>query len=148
MTALATSPRTILRNTVMEQFLARKNQASVRVKTFAVSPNYLVEQETKQAHTYCVLVTDEQIQHFTMTQFDSSATLKLVLYAHDPADPRSILDAMIEDALDVVRGLMRHDLSRQTWKITPDSISTDEATTAAGPWAQAVCQWTVRLSRA
>jgi hypothetical protein len=149
MIALATSPRTILRDACIEQLLARKNQSSARVKSFAVSPRYLTEQETKQANTYCVLVTDEQLQDFTHQTRDASVTLKLVLYAYDTSDSRALLDAMIEDAHDVVRGLRNQaELADQIWKITLDSITTDEATTAAGPWAQAICQWIVRLSRA
>jgi hypothetical protein len=149
MIALATSPRTILRDACILQLIARKNQASARVRSFAVSPRYLTEQETKQANTYCVIVTDEQTQGFSHATHDVSVTLKLVLYAHDAEDPRGTLDGMIEDAHDVVRGLRNQaDVASQLWNIMPDTVTTDEATTAAGPWAQAVCVWTVRVSRA
>lgn len=149
MSAPAVSTRTIIRDTVMQQLAVRKGQASVRVKAFAVSPRFLTEQETKQANTYCVVVTDEQMQGFTQAKRDASLTLKLVLYAYDTADPRAVLDAMIEDAHDIVMGLASHpDLQGLVWNIKPDSITTDEATTAAGPWAQALCRWTVQHSRA
>lgn len=143
------SIRTLVRDTVMQQLLARKSQASVRVKAFGVSPRFLMEQETKQANTYCVIVTDETVQGFTQRQRESSLTLKLVLYAYDATDPRAVLDAMIEDAYEIVMGITTQPaLQGLVWNIKPDSITTDEATSAAGPWAQALCQWTVQHSRA
>lgn len=149
MSAPAVSTRTIIRDTVMQVLESRKGQTVCRVKSFAVSPRFLTEQETKQANTYCVIVTDEDITVSRQSQRDISATVKLVLYAHDTKDPRAVLDAMIEDIYEVMLGSAGHaDLRDLVWQVMPETLTTDEATTAAGPWAQALWTWTLKFSRA
>ena len=46
-----------------------------------MSPRYLTEQETKQANTYCVIVTDESFQTTNHGRRDASLNVKLVIYA-------------------------------------------------------------------
>lgn len=149
MSAPELSTRTVLRNTAIQLLEARKGQSVVRVPSFAVSPRFLLEQETNQANTYCVLVTDEQVEAFTQTRRLSRLTLRIVVYAHDTKDPRAVLDAMIEDAHELVATLAEQAaLQGRVWQFTPIEIITDDSTTAAGPWARALCQWTAQHSRA
>lgn len=148
MSAPTVSPRTIIRDTIIRALETRKNQSLSRIQSFAVSPRYLTEQETKQSNTYCVIVTDEGFQAVTHGRHDANLTVKLVLYAYDTKDPRVPLDAMIEDSYDVMSGLQQHpDMQDKIWQVMPESITTDEATTAAGPWAQALCQWSLQHRR-
>lgn len=149
MSAPSVSTRTIVRDTVMQMLESRKGQSILRVKAFAVSNRFLSEQETKQANTYCVIVTDEAIEGATQRARDSRLTLKLVLYAYDTKDPHGVLDAMIEDVHDLMQGLDDHaDVTDLISSVRPESITADEATTAAGPWAQALCIWTLTHRRA
>lgn len=148
MSAPSVSTRTIIRDTIMRSLENRKNQSLARVPSFAVSPRYLTEQETKQANTYCVIVTDEAFQTSTHGKRDASLTVKFVIYAYDTKDPRPALDAMIEDADDVMAVLQQHaDLQDKIWQVTPESLTTDESTTAAGPWAQAIFNWALQHRR-
>jgi hypothetical protein len=142
------SVRTTLRDTVMEVLLALKGQSVVRVKSFAVSNRFLVEQETKQANTYCVIVTDEEPGSMTQRSRDFRATLKIIAYAYDTKDPHSVLDAMIEDLYESMAGIGRHpDLVHVIQQVTVEGLTTDEATTAADSWAQAVRTWSFTFSR-
>lgn len=149
MSAPAVSTRTIIRDTVMQMLESRKGQSICRVKKYAVSPNFLNEQETKQANTYCVIATDEEISADGHGSRDVGLTLKMVLYARDTNDQHAVLDAMIEDAHELMLGLQSQaDLRGLVWNVEPNGLTTDEATTAAKDWTQAVCLWTVRFSRA
>lgn len=143
-----TSARTVVRDALVTGFENLKKAAAGRVKDIAVSLRYLTEQETKQASTVCVVVTDEQRNAQTQRHDSYDMTAVVVLYAHDTKDPRAKLDLMIEDAIDTV--LLAADGLRQgqtIWKCSLESITADEATTAAGPWAQAVLRWTVAHRR-
>lgn len=148
MSAAAISVRTIIRDTIIAMLESRKNQSIARIASFSVSPRFLTQLETKQANTYCVIVTDEAFQEVTHGRRDASLTVKLVVYAYDTKDPRAPLDAMIEDAYEVMSSLQQHaDMSSLIWHVSPESITTDEATTDAGPWAQALCTWTLQHRR-
>lgn len=142
------SIRTLIRDTIIRSLESRKQQSVLRAPSFAVSPRYLTEQETKQANTYCVIVTDESFQTTNHGRRDASLNVKLVIYAYDTKDPRAPLDAMIEDAHDVMSGLQQlPDMQDKVWQVTPESITTDESTTAAGPWAQAIFIWALQHRR-
>lgn len=144
-----TSTRTIVRDTVMQALELRKGQSLVRVKSYAVSNRFLAEQETTQANTYCVVVTDEEPGSMTQRSRDFRATLKVVTYAYDTKDPHAVLNAMIEDLYELMAGIGRHaDLRDVIEQVTVEGMTTDEATTAAGPRAQAIRTWAFTFSRA
>jgi hypothetical protein len=147
----AVSTRTLVRDAVIRILTSRKKDAQVRVAEFAVSPRFLSEQETNQKHTYCVIITDEQVDTASSSQRARgfAITVKIVCYAYDQADPHAVLDAMIEDAA-AAMGLLvtQPELRGLVWHVVPESITTDEGTTAALPWGQAVCQWSARHARA
>lgn len=136
------SVRTIIRDAVLAQFAALKTSGGGRVKEFAFSPRYLSAEEARTSTTYCVVVTDESRTPHTLSLDAWDATLLCILYAYDTKDPRAKLDLCIEDAIEQVLrvGLA---MKAQAWTVRLDEISTDEGTTAAGPWAQAILRWSV-----
>ncbi len=145
------STRTLVRDAVIRILTSRKKDAQARVPEFAVSPRFLTEQETNQKHTYCVIVTDEQVDAGSSSQRARgfALTVKLVCYAYDQTDPHAVLDAMIEDAAEAMGLLVvQPELRGLVWHVVPESITTDEGTTAALPWGQAVCQWSASHARA
>ena len=145
---LTISPRTVVRNTIVAVLENRKGNANVRVQTYAISKKYLNAQEATQDNTYCVIVTDELREPSTFQNENWKMMLKIVCYANDPTDPHAIIDAMVEDLIEtmsLVNG--RTELAGIAWKMTPVSISSDERTTDAGPWGQAVCEWTMDHER-
>lgn len=149
MSTLTTSVRTIVVNTVLSILESRKDKSVSRVTSFDLSKKYLTTDQTKTRHTYCVLVSEEQYQEHTQTKRGWKLELKIVCYAHHADEPHPILDAMIEDVQEAVSLLLQHeDIRGQVWNLTPVSITSDERTTEAGPWAQAVCVWTLDHARA
>lgn len=148
MTAPSTSPRTVIRDTIMSILETRKNQSLSRIQSFAVSPKYLAPSELKQANTYCVIATDEDFRRTTQSFEDSELTVKIVMYAMDTKDPRTPLDAMIEDAFDAMTGLSAHPDVRGTLsQVQPESLVTNESTTDAEHIGQAVFAWTLQHRR-
>lgn len=149
MSAPAVSVRTIIRDAVIQTLESRKGQSLVRVKSFAVSNRFLTEQETKQANTYCVIMTDEDPGSMTQQGRSFDATLKVVAYAYDAKDPHAVLNAMIEDLYEAMADMGNHaDLRALIEQVTVGGLTTDEATTAAGSWTQAIRTWTFNFSRA
>jgi hypothetical protein len=146
---LSTSVRTLVVNTVLSILESRKDKSVSRVSSFDLSKKYLTTDQTKTRNTYCVLVSEESPQGFTQVQRDWKLELKIVCYAHHADEPHPILDAMIEDLQEAMSLLLRHaDVSGKIWNLLPASITSDERTTEAGPWAQAVCTWTLDHGRA
>jgi hypothetical protein len=148
-TATATSPRTLIRDAIVSAFEQSDGSLERRVSEYGVSVKYLTETELKQAAVYCVIVSDEARAEGNSLQRDMvSATVKLVLWANDPSDPREKLDRMIEDACDTLRNafqVLRADRTIVSGAL--DEIQSDEATTAAGPLAQAVMRLSVLYQR-
>lgn len=144
---MTTSARTIVRDAILAAFVQAKQSGAVRMSDFATSLRWLTEQETTQKNTYSLIVTDEQRTPDTLSKDRYDMTAVVVIYAYDSRDPRAALDAMIEDAIDIC---LRAERTMQplTMKMHLESIATDEGTTAAGPWAQAVLRWTVVHYRA
>lgn len=140
-----TSTRTLVRDAVVAAFEAARD-AEPGVRAFEVSVRWLHEQETAQHSTYCILTTDETCTVQTLQHDNYELTIIQVLYAYDTRDPRAKLDGMIEDAMRITRAAA-HALKDVVWRQRPDSITTDDATTAAGSWAQAVLRWTVSHRR-
>ncbi len=141
------SDRTIIRDALISAFNTRKANGAGRITPFSVSPRYLLESESTTKNTYCVIITDESREANTLGQDDYSITVKIVVYAYDTKDPRAVLDGMIEDAIETVRG-EAEGLKATAWKLALADITTDEGTTEAGPWAQAVLRWQAYHRRA
>jgi hypothetical protein len=141
-----TSHRTIARDAIVTCLEQLKAGGAARVKEFAVSLRYLTEQETSGKTTYCVVITDESGNPQTLERDSWDMTALIVLYAYDTRDPRARLDAAIEDVSEAVLQLAAT-LKDAIWKLKLTEITTDEGTTAAGPWAQAVTRWSLSHRR-
>lgn len=141
-----TSTRTLVRDALAKGFENLKRAGTGRVKDFAISLRWIHEQESIQSNTVCIVTTDETRTAQTLTHdaYDLQATV--VLYVNDPTDPRAMLDAMIEDAIETV-WLVAPSLKEWAWNFTLSEITTDDATKAAGPWAQALLRWAVSHRR-
>jgi hypothetical protein len=143
------SPRTTIRDAIVSACRHGQGTTARRVQEYAVALNYLTDSELKQSAVYCVLVTDETGADGSSFQRDMvAATVKVVLWANDANDPREKLDRMIEDACDSVRVALQ--ALRSSSAIVSgvlEEITTDEATTAAGPLAQAVIRLSVMCQR-
>lgn len=136
------SLRTVLRDAVIAQLATLKATGSARVKDFGTSPRYLSAEEARNSTTYCVVVTDETRSTQTLERDAWDATLLVVIYAYDTKDPRAKLDDCIEDGIEQVLRVGAS-LKDSVWTVHLNEITTDEGTTAAGPWAQAVLRWSV-----
>jgi hypothetical protein len=146
--SLPVSPRTIIRDAVVNVLNMRTDKDSVRVPNFDVSLRYLTPDQTNKRNTYCVIVGDESPTSRTMSNERWDMQLKVVCYAHDTDDPHAIIDGMIEDAQDAMV-LVREDLRsfHVVLDIESASITSDERTTESLPWGQAVRTWTVSHDR-
>lgn len=149
MSTTSISPRTIIRNAIVSAFELSQGSLDRRVPEYRVALNYLTESELKQSATYCVIVSDEARAEGNSFQRDMvSATVKIVLWANDTSDPRGKLDSMIEDACETMRtalATLRADQIIVAGML--DEMQSDEATTAAGPLAQAVMRLSVTYQR-
>lgn len=145
----APSVRTSIRDAIVQAFELSNGSPDRRVPEYEVSVRYLNMDETKQSATYCVIVSDEARADGNSFQRDMvSATVKLILWANDASDPRGKLDGMIEDACETLRAALATLRADQTIVSgTLDEIQSDEATTAAGPLAQAVMRLSVTYQR-
>ena len=143
------SSRTVIRNAIVSAFELSQGSLDRRVPEYRVALNYLTETELKQSAVYCVIVSDEARAEGNSLQRDMvSATVKLILWANDTSDPRGKLDSMIEDACETIRtalATLRADKTIVSGML--DEIQSDEATTAAGPLAQAVMRLSVTYQR-
>ena len=147
MTTLATSPRTLFRNAIVTAFAQRKGTDAMRHQDFQVSLYYLSEEQIRQPVTYCVVVTDELLTAQTTQRDDCAMTVLIVMYIKDDADPRGMLDAAIEDAYETVLSVQGA-LKEIVWKMKLEELTTDEGTTIAKPYAQAVQRWSAHHRRA
>lgn len=149
MSDLAVSHRTILRDAIVSVLEDRKKETSLcRVPAYQISTKWLGPNESKQAHTYCVVVSEETRDGGTQRQRDWKLEVKLICLANDSTDPHPVLDAMIEDAQEVMETVRTHAaLQGILWDLSPEQITPDEATVEAGPWGQAVCSWMMRHRR-
>lgn len=148
-TATQISSRTLIRDAIVSAFELSQGSPDRRVPEYGVSLKYLTESELKQAAVYCVIVSDEARAEGNSFQRDMvAATVKLILWANDTADARGKLDSMIEDACETLRtalSTLRQDKVIVSGML--DEIQSDEATTAAGPLAQAVMRLSVTYQR-
>lgn len=138
-----TSPRTLVRDAIAAALTAVQKGGEARAPEYAVSLRYLTEQECNGKTTYCVVITDETATRQTMQKDQWDMTALVVLYAYDTKDPRAKLDAAIEDVIEALVPLTET-LRSVVSALALTEVTTDEGTTAAGPWAQAVLRW--RLS--
>lgn len=146
--SLSISPRTIVRDTILDVLATRTDKSMVRVPNFSTSQKYLNAQESKTGNTYCVIVTDESPTPSTFTSKNWSMQVKIVCYANHPTDPHGIIDAMIEDLNETMALVRTHgSLHGVISRMDPEGITADERTTEAGPWGQAVCTWTMDHER-
>lgn len=145
--SLLTSPRTTLRNAILAAFNQRENTDAMRIQAYDVILNYLSEEQVTQAVTYCVVVTDEMPTTQTMQKDDCLMTALIVIYIKDTGDSRAKLDAAIEDAYETVL-TVQGTLREIVWKLKLENITTDEGTTIARPYAQAVQRWSAHHRRA
>lgn len=143
------SPRTSIRDAIVLAFNQAKASPERQVQDYAVSVLFLTETELKQSATYCVVLTDEaRAGNGTMQTDDIAATLKVICWASDAADPHGLLDAMIDDACDTLRtALAALKEARQIGVGMIDSITVADAKSTDGPLAQAVIQLTVTFQR-
>lgn len=141
------SPRTLLRNAIVAAFTARKGTDAMRLPEYAVSTNYLSEEQVTNNVTYCVVVTDETLTAQTMSKDDCAMTVLIVIYFKGDADPRAKLDMAIEDAYETVL-TVQPALKETVWKLKLEEFTTDEGTTIAKPYAQAVQRWSAHHRRA
>lgn len=142
------SPRTMVRDTVMSVLNSRTDKSIARVSAFKVSKKFLNAQETGGGNTYCVLITDEDPEKHTHGAYAYAMTLKIVIYANHSEDPHTIVDGMIEDLIEAMGVVRNHaDLDEIVFNIRPDVITSDDRTTEAGPWGQAVCTWKMDHTR-
>jgi hypothetical protein len=143
-----TSVRTIVRDAVAAQCDALKQVEGDNTPKYETSLRWLTIDEIKQSGTVCIVVTDEQRAPSSQQRDDYAMQVVTVCYARDADDPRAKLDEMIEDAIRMV--LLAAEQLKQTrtiWKAVLDQLATDEGTTAAGPWAQAVLRWSCSHQR-
>lgn len=140
------STRTLVRDAIVKGFDNLKRAGTGRVKDFAISLRWLHEQDTLQSNTVCIVTTDETRSPQTLLQDTYDLQTTVVLYVNTPTDPRAVLDAMIEDAIETVT-LVAPALKEWAWNFTLTEITTDDATKAAGPWAQALLRWAVSHRR-
>ena len=140
------SHRTQIRDEIVNEFGKLKATEAGRVSDFDISTIWLTETETKQACTYCVIVTDEERTAGTLENDIYQLTGKVVLYAYDTKDARAKLDLMIEDAIDVLRRAFG---AVGSWlqMAHPESVTTSEGSSIEGDWPQAVIRWTATHRR-
>jgi len=145
-----TSPRTSIRDAIVLAFNQSKVSPDRQVPEYAVSLFFLTETELKQSSTYCVVLTDEApTENGTHQKDDISATVKVICWANDAADPHGLLDSMIEDACDTLRtALATLKEKRQIGTGIVESITVADAKSTDGPLAQAVIQLAVTFQRA
>jgi hypothetical protein len=140
------SHRTVVRNVVMETLTNRVGDVGMRLPQFDVAANYLSPEECKRFPTYCVVVTDETPAVFTLQQIDCALLVMLVLYVRHETDVRAMLDAAIEDVYDTML-LVEQSLIGTVWQMALTTLTTDESTTIAKPYAQAVQRWSCHHGR-
>jgi hypothetical protein len=111
-----------------------------------VSPTFDEETQCVGFPTFCVILTDEDLVHDMMSGATVQGKLMVIVYAKSEDDPRKALDQALQDA---VRAMSNDPGLRAplVQRIQLDSITTDEATRMAKPFAQAVMTWTVQFSR-
>lgn len=142
-----TSTRTLIRDAVVSTLRGRQDTDAMRLPAFDVSLNYLTIEECKRFPTYCVIVTDEIPESFTLQQVECRATIVVVVYAKHESDVRAMLDKAIEDVYETML-TVQQGLEGTAWKCRLDALTTDEGTTIEKPHAQAVQRWTCHYGRA
>jgi len=146
MSAVLTLP---IRTQVRDAFVAALNtidaSPTVRQPGGLVVTNYLAVNELKKFPTYCVVVTNEELTVETQMVADVLLQALVVIYARDETDVRAALDGAIEDAWEAIRiGQM---VKSACGFLELKTIETDEGTTIAKPFAQAVMKWTAHVRR-
>lgn len=142
-----TSHRTVLRDAILGAFQTRKHTESMRCPIYDAVPYFLTAEEVKRDVTHCVVVTDEAPTPSTMRDDDCVMTVLVVTYVRDDKDARTVLDAALEDAWETVLSVQSQ-LKETVWKVKLDEITTDDGTTIAKPYAQAVARWRATHRRA
>ena len=143
---MSTSVRTIIRDGVVQALTTLKQTQAARLPNFTISLTYDQVEDCKTFPTYCVVVTDEQVEAHSLTHMDCVSTLLTVLYVQDQKDPRAKLDAAIEDVYEAVMRWGQSNLA-SVWRMVCSEVTTDEGTRIAKPNAQAVLRWQLHYRR-
>jgi hypothetical protein len=143
--AVETPIRTQVRDVFVDALRTIDNLPTVRVKGAEIVTQYLNVDECRKYPTYGVIVTNEAVSHGAQMHADVTMTVLIVVYVRQERDARAMLDGAIEDIWEVLR-------SGQLVKaVVPylelESIDTDDGTTSAKPFAQAVLRWQAHVRR-
>lgn len=139
------SIRTQVRDAFVAALKTIDASPTVRQPGGQVVTNYLAVDELRKYPTYCVVVTHEDLTVETQMVADVRLEVMVVIYARDESDVRAALDGAIEDAWDAIRiGQLVQGVSAL---VELKTIETDEGTTIAKPFAQAVMKWTAHVRR-
>lgn len=141
----AVSMRTQVRDAVVAALGHITDSPSARVPGAQIVTAFATTEELKKSPTYCVVVTNEDLTLLTQQAADSRMTVLVVVYVKSDGDLRAVLDAAIDDVWDTIR--MAQSLRPIVSHMQLDSIETDEGTTIAKPFAQAVMRWTAHTRR-
>lgn len=141
----AVSIRTQVRDAFVDALTTINRSPAARVPGAQVLTQYVTAEEVLKSPTYCVVVTNESINVISQMSADVTLTVLVVIYVKSDTDVRAVLDGAIDDVWDALR--MGHILKSDVSQLSVESIETDEATTAAKPFAQAVMRWTAFVRR-
>lgn len=141
----AVSLRTQVRDAFVAALQMLEKDPASRIKGAEIVTDYLHESEIKKAVSYGVIVTDEHAEEpatRTPVAVPLALTVLIVVYVRSETDRRALLDAALEDVWETLRA------GQRVQPVVPylqyDGSETDEAATAAKPYAQAKMRWIVR----
>lgn len=147
MIATDKTKRTAIRDAAMAALDdINKNKSGIYYSKQAfLSSSYDEESQCEGFPTFCVILTDEDVACDQMSGATVQGKLMIIVWASSQDDPRKALDEATEDA---VRALSTHpDIRSLVQLLKLEGITTDEATRAAKPHAQAVMEWAVQFTR-
>lgn len=148
------TPEPSLRTVLRDRWLAALRQIGPTDKAGGyrskVAPEILsawveYDQVTKYP-AICVVVTSEDYEHDRMHGLSCVVLIKLIGYVHDAKDCRAKLDELIEDVF-TCYARNQPQLSADTESFELESLTTDEGTQIAQPFAQFIMTWQVKFTR-
>ncbi len=139
------SIRTQVRDAIVAALQTIDATPTVRQPGAQILTHYAEVGEIKKSPTLCVIVTNEEVDVRVQMHAEVTLSILVVLYVRSETDVRAALDAAIEDVWEVLRSgqLVKAVVSQ----LRLDSIDTDEGTTSAKPFAQAVMRWSAQIRR-
>ena len=141
------SPRTAIRDLVVAELdtIATSDPSQQWNTTPEVHRYWVEHDQVTQYPALCVIFTDETFKKDRMQGIVSDGKMKIVGYTRDDQDARAVLDKLIDDV--ILKLSTSNALGAIVENLMMDSVSTDDGTQLAKPFAQFVMVWTFQFQR-